>query len=135
MKIATCFSVASRFGWALPLDDCCTALLLIGMTTVAFHGASLIQGGSLRIRQGGSGAASAAELHAPQFEESAPTQLAHQAHRAVTEMEHVWKRFVSKRYKVSAWRCDRFWPVLNRPGKARPRSAAPRGHDRRRIEV
>lgn len=100
MKIATCFSVASlRLGSTLGrlLHG---ALLLIGMTTVAFHGASLIQGGSLEFGRAAVGAASAAELHAPQFEESAPTQLATKPTELSPEMERV-KRFVSKRYKVS----------------------------------
>ena len=99
MKIATCFSVASlRLGSTLGrlLHG---ALLLIGMTTVAFHGASLIQGGSLEFGRAAVGAASAAELHAPQFEEPVPTQVATKPTELSPEMERV-KRFVSKR-KVS----------------------------------
>ena len=46
-----------------------------------------------------------------------PTQVATKPTELSPEMERV-KRFVSKRYKVSAWRCDRFWRLLNRPGKS-----------------
>lgn len=100
MKIATCLSavrnrLAPRLGRVIH-----GGLLTVGLVTTAYHGTSFIQSGSLAFGGAAVGAASAAELHAPDLGDAVPTPVASRTVKLSPEMERV-KRFVSRRYKVS----------------------------------
>lgn len=98
MKIATCSSrvlqrLGPQFGRLIH-----GALLTIGLVTAVYQGASFVHGGSFAFGGSAVGAASAAELHAPDLVET--TAVAASTVKLSPEMERV-KRFVSRRYKVS----------------------------------
>ena len=100
MKIATRLSVAVRH-LGLHLGHLVHGgLLIIGLATVAYQGANFVQTGSIGFGGTAVGAASAAELRAPDFDEAAVLPASAKVVKLSPEMERV-KRFVSRRYKVS----------------------------------